>query len=382
MRVKFKVPNRNLYITYIGSKQEIALDSKQDNLSQTWDLIYLSNGNVLIKSAVTPNECLDIYDDDLSKPITWPCNNKGGFNREWTINIFDNKKVAVRSSEKLYLAYSSHLNGDIIYSNTQYKWDLISEEKTTISFATRNILAYNENRQDWIDLLNELYQMKPDILGLQEVVKYAYKLLDKWRDEYLISDPIYTSQGHTTVLLVKKILNPILFQGFPLPDSPKRQRHAFMATLDYADKRIGVATAHIESIFFTEKATQIKCNQITYITNKLMDQDIESAVFMGDCNLTQGSELVRENNCIAKNGLIDVWKELRGTTDNYDDPKYRREDATWDYTNNHKIYHQEWHRPDRIFYFNVDSEILVPKYIERIVNEYSDHYGLYATFES
>jgi endonuclease/exonuclease/phosphatase family metal-dependent hydrolase len=419
MAVVIKIPKQDVYLTYRGLKQRVYLTSGNPNYTnQVWTLHKTKNGKTLIIPESAPNQCLDIYDIDYPGPVTWPCSpssNKGGRNREWVV---ENKTI--RAPNGRYLSFDS-INDKLSYQDEPYTWSIIKvnfvdepskstkssqsssssnlssssnssnsstlkdsggkSKQFTLSVGTRNILAYNDNKQDWVNALNELRNLNLDVVGLQEVNRVAYKLLDGWRDDYIVTEPYFTVQSHTTVLMVHKRLNPTFLPMLMLPNSPSRGRHAQLAQFITPWGVIGIATAHIESVFFSEAATRVKCSQITSITNHLVESGVDGFIFMGDCNLTQGPELTHENACIAKNQLIDLWKELRGTSDDYNDPKYRTEDVTWDYTGNRKIAHQEWHRPDRIFYRNLTNHTLQPKSIERIVNEYSDHYGLYAVFD-
>lgn len=371
MNFFIKALNEELYLTYNGVKKEVSLEEKRKD-GQSWIMVKLTKEKYLIKPNDKPDLCLDIYDLDYPIPVAWPCGSGIGRNREWIIKgetiLSDNGFLTVK-------------NGQLIYQRDAYQWEIFEdlEDIMEIKVATRNILAYGQTINDWKNCLNELFSLDADVVGLQEVTRSAYKLLDSWRDKYLLVEPVF-KQEHTTVLLVKKSLDPTLYKPVELPNSPSRHRHYSMTLFNLSGRKIAVATAHIESVFFDDWSTSIKCTQISAITEALKDLDPDSFIFMGDCNLTQGSELKHENMCIEKNKLIDTWKEVHGTTDDEYDPKFRKEDVTWDYDHNNKVPHKEYHRPDRIFYRNIVKDTLIPQKIERIVNNYSDHFGLYAVY--
>ena len=76
--------------------------------------------------------------------------------------------------------------------------------------------------------------------------------------------------------------------------------------------------------------------------------------------------------------MVDVLKYLNpNLSENDTDPKFRSDYTTWDSKNNKLVTNKgEYHRPDRCFF----SGSLRPISLTRIVNSYSDHYGLFIKF--
>jgi len=102
---------------------------------------------------------------------------------------------------------------------------------------------------------------------------------------------------------------------------------------------------------------------------------------MGDSNLTGAEFLDFDNSCVGRAGLTDVLLYLNPMlNEDQHNAIFKSKYITWDSQNNSLIKANNkkkyFHRPDRCF-FNGN---LRPISIDRIVNSYSDHYGLITKF--
>lgn len=251
----------------------------------------------------------------------------------------------------------------------------------SLSILTYNILRSNDHESfrriiDYVIIVADA-----DIVGLQEVPDYFYKLLIATpliMERYTFIEPHHHHDGD--MLLVKRKLSPTLYESFRLPNT-SLDRHGVVAAFTINATKIVIGSAHLESVFFTKEATQVKCSQMTGMIEVMNAIGGDSIIMICDCNLTQGTQLPMENQCIDNNGLTDVWKLLHGTSDDYNDMNYRLNDATWD-SRNPKVPTQEYHRPDRIFLRNNNvKQQIIPIQIDRLVSSLSDHYALLARFQ-
>lgn len=179
--------------------------------------------------------------------------------------------------------------------------------------------------------------------------------------------------------MIQKIHHAEFYEPLLLVETGQQNRHCLMAEFQLGNRSIVVGTLHLQSIFFRSSATTVKCHQLNQVLGTMKDiNGVASYFILGDMNLTSDHQLKTENKCIEKLGLIDVWKNLHETTEDENDPNYQRNDITWDGRNNTKVKYVEFHRPDRIFISN--NAKLTPISIKRLVNNFSDHYGLVANF--
>lgn len=257
-----------------------------------------------------------------------------------------------------------------------------------LKLITYNILRSNDV-PSWSGIIDILSAELPDIIGLQEVDPRFFDLISQRAEitaTYDFVRPNYyqnTPGSDAELLLIRREYGAIFYEPAILPETSNQNRHTLIAkfTLDHQGKSIPiiVGTCHLESFFFSDASTQIKCSQLTYISEvmRLIDPHATHLIF-GDMNLTGGPQLNRENACIDKLGLTDVWKRLHVTSEDENDPLYQQNDITWDGRNNQKVPYREFHRPDRIFLRTPGT--VTPISIERIINSLSDHYGLRASF--
>ena len=64
-----------------------------------------------------------------------------------------------------------------------------------------------------------------------------------------------------------------------------------------------IGTIHFESVFFSQSATNAKCQQIIESGQILNDMGTDGVILMGDTNLTGGKFLSLENKCISQSGI-------------------------------------------------------------------------------
>lgn len=254
-----------------------------------------------------------------------------------------------------------------------------------LSFLTYNV--WRDNSVENQDKLTSFFaECDADVIALQEVTRPFFdKLLShkKISSQYdFVIPPAFQYQNYDgELLLTKKKFKATLYAHVPL-EKTIQFRHLACGILEINGLKIGIGTAHLESLFFRSEFTDIKGRQLAKICEVLKGMNIHCLLFGGDCNLTGGDELKGEDAYIERLGLTDIWKFSQGTTDDYGDAQYRLKDVTWDGANNPNIPYKEFHRPDRIFFKAfTETDRIVPSSIERVVSNMSDHYGLKAKFQ-
>jgi hypothetical protein len=261
------------------------------------------------------------------------------------------------------------------------KKPLIPKELKCITY---NILRYN-NMKNLEQIAKILKEENADIIALQEVPEQFYY--------YLASDGYFTlnysfNRPETfdleypdgEMLLIKTKLKPEFYEPQMLPETTQH-RYLISAKINVNGKSFMIGTAHFESVFFTYNSEDIKCNQIGESAYVLLDERTDGIILMGDSNLTGAEFLHFDNSCIERSGLIDVLSYINpNLLEDQNDPAFRSKYITWDSQNNTLIRlnnkKKYFHRPDRCFF----SGNLKPISIDRIVNSYSDHYGLIVKF--
>lgn len=251
----------------------------------------------------------------------------------------------------------------------------------TLTCITYNILRTN-TKANLDKIAYILVQLNPDIIALQEVPEKFYDYLStstyfsknyKFRRPPTLDAPTYPDGE---MLLIKKKLKPIFYEPYLLP-ATRQHRYLVSVEIKLDNLRFMIGCVHIESIFKSKRATVVKGNQIVEASELLMGTHTDGVILMGDMNLTGGEYLEQENEFILNSGLTDVLPYLHPEmSEDPNSPIY----ATWDSLNNTLVKNSDIHRPDRCLYQSSD-QTLEPIVIERIVNSYSDHYGLYIIFE-
>ena len=199
-------------------------------------------------------------------------------------------------------------------------------------------------------------------------------------------DIFFAGGRHNTALLVRKSLNGRV-STLPLPHNA--HRHVLLVQFSTAHGSVAFATFHLQSDFFTEKATLVKQAQLDFVADALRQTGADVAFCAGDANLTGGPHLLRlENEAIAGAKVTDAWLNLHETDESQMKLKWKLEHCTWCGRQNPLVrYRHEHHRPDRVFV--VDGTRAVCKTIKRVRGEdedeagdgklqrpYSDHFGL------
>lgn len=252
----------------------------------------------------------------------------------------------------------------------------------TLTCVTYNILRTN-TKANLYKIAYILLQLNPDVIALQEVPEKFYEYLrgnHYFTDNYAFRRPP-TLDAPTypdgEMLLIKKKFKPIFYEPYLLPAT---RQHRFLVSAEILlpnMKTIMIGCVHIESIFKSKRDTVVKGNQIVEASELLMGTHTDGVILMGDMNLTGGEYLEQENEFILNSGLTDVLPYLHPEMiEDSNNPIY----ATWDSLNNKLVKNSDIHRPDRCL-FSSSENTLEPIVIERIVNSYSDHYGLYVIFE-
>jgi endonuclease/exonuclease/phosphatase family metal-dependent hydrolase len=263
---------------------------------------------------------------------------------------------------------------------------VVAKPSKQITMLTYNIWRHN-NASNLYAILALLKEKKADVIGLQEVTEWFFKLLTS--DPYIKENYFYTTPetfpliGDGEMLLIRKGLTVEKVGRIKIsPETSQQQRYLIYALLDLGPFKLAVGTVHLESIFFTQQSTQVKGHELLLaaITLKqLVANKLGAVVLMGDTNLTGGNQLALENKYIQQSDLVDLLKLMYPKMiEDSTNKEYRDRYVTWDKAHNRNIKHEEYHRPDRIFVAN--NGLLKPVKIDRIINEYSDHFGLIATF--
>lgn len=263
----------------------------------------------------------------------------------------------------------------------------------TTSASNLSILTYNvwtgNSSENMNNLCHYLAESDVDIICLQEVTKPFYDKLmfdnAAILQEYEILNPpaadFWDFMGcDGELLMVKKKHQPTFFNPVSL-EQTKQNRYFSYGYVEINNVKVGFATAHIESVFYHPAHTTLKAAQLKQVCGTLDDLNVDGYILSGDLNLTGGEQLQAENQCMDSLQLMDVWKQLKKTTDDEADEKFRNEDATWDGLRNPNIADKtEAQRPDRIC-LRLFRNKVEPVSIERVETSWSDHYGLKANFK-
>ncbi len=248
-----------------------------------------------------------------------------------------------------------------------------------LSFLTYNVWRHNKT-ENQKRLCEFIAKSDADVICLQEVTQIFFDRLmgyENFRERY---DFVYPkSKGDGELLLTKKKFKATLYEQVPLAQT-RQFRHFAYGQIEVNGLRIGLGTAHLESEFFSSKATSIKAAQLKKICKIFDTLKTDCYIFCGDCNLTGGEQLRAEKGCIEELKLIDVWKYFHETTEDYKDESYRKNDITWDGDRNPHVRDREFHRPDRIF-LRSNTDRIVPISMVRLVTDMSDHYPLQSVFQ-
>jgi len=252
-----------------------------------------------------------------------------------------------------------------------------------ITFLTLNVL-FQKDETRYMNIINFIVESKFMVVGLQEVTPFFHDMLTSNAKMTRLYDICYSPGRHDTALLILHLFKP-KFTQVPLlhrinqdnGTSPSL-RNITIGEIEIEKKKIGCATAHLESKFFTEKSTIAKCNQLKQLSEIMTNLNLDHSFVMGDMNLTGAATvdnfLQMENDGIQESGFIDMWLKLHLTDENQNTEDWRQNHCTWDCENNPLVPYREFHRPDRVFLMKNVS----PHSIERVKGEpvYSDHYGL------
>jgi len=254
-----------------------------------------------------------------------------------------------------------------------------STSQKNVTFLTLNVLfKYDETR--YTNIISLVLKSKFMLVAFQEVTPEFCQLLKANKQLMNLYEICCTTTRHDTALLVLNNLKPN-FTQVPVKDRKEATdgkvpslRNITIVEVKYGTKTLACATAHLESIFFTEEATSIKAKQITQITDILNSLKADHSFIMGDCNLTGNDFLELENVAIKDNSLTDLWLKLHPTNEDQRTEDWRKNHCTWDGANNSMVTYNEFHRPDRVLLLkNIDGIS-----IERVIGNpcFSDHYGL------
>lgn len=263
----------------------------------------------------------------------------------------------------------------------------------SLSVLTYNVLWQN-SIEDWENILSYVKEIEPDVIGFQEASRSFYELIksdEYWIYNYNYIKPLFSFYD-SDMLLIKRKFKAEFYTPPLLPKTKEEARRLCLVSFMIGDYKIGVGSVHIQSLFFKPKYTKIKCEQIGFCVETLLTLELDAFILMGDFNFTQNQvmnfrqdipnpnlsyELESENKCLEKYKLTDVWKDIVPTTDNPKDKTFRERDVTWNSEKNYKADNGFFFRLDRIFTRDVSGEChIVGEEIERIEENWSDHYGL------
>ena len=159
---------------------------------------------------------------------------------------------------------------------------------TSFRIATLNIwFDASFNKQRFEASLENLRNLNPDIIGLQECTKLFLEILsnNKWiQCNYIVSDlTTCTFNGwYGVVMLVKRSRSDVQFLSFTKHDfQSKMGRALVVANLNIGGTNISIGSSHFESGDLDEPVRKIQFEQST----KLLDN--EASILCGDFNIVE-----------------------------------------------------------------------------------------------
>ena len=214
-----------------------------------------------------------------------------------------------------------------------------------VSLLTWNIWFDEQNiLQRTLQLIEEIKQLNPDIIALQEVTEPISHILKRKLNYNFAGFPL--EQTYDTLLLSKYEIQD--YNRILLPDS-KMGRNLLLTNFTTLPFQVG--TFHLESVF--DKTSYKKINQLNYCE----EITSENAILMGDTNFTTQ---------YPKTNLKDVFQTIS-------EPEYYK--FTYDGKTNKNIKSKRQSRLDRI-YTKKDYKIQ-EFYLTGTELQQSDHYGVF-----
>ena len=247
-------------------------------------------------------------------------------------------------------------------------------------------IAFNNNDQANIKHIAAFVQLHgTDVVCFQEVNPASRQTLVSALDhDYVHASGKYVEHNHDTMLFVSKRHQNIRFESHPL--EPHKKRTVLYTTFQVSDSlSVACATAHLESEFFTQEATDLKADQLRLVAARLCAiPKMQMYIFAGDMNLTGGPWLTQENDAVARAGFLDVFTQRPGFCVTENNKEWAETDATWCSPENPMIrklqnIHNEHHRPDRMLLLDAGNALPVIKSSHVVRKNWSDHYGIMAT---
>jgi endonuclease/exonuclease/phosphatase family metal-dependent hydrolase len=253
-------------------------------------------------------------------------------------------------------------------------------------------LAKNNIEKNVRRIANHVVRTKPDVLCLQEVTSVWLTIFVKFlQDSYTYAVGKFVDQNHDVALFVRKDNANINFNVYPLVKHDRRSVIIARGVLN--ERRIAITTAHMQSDFFSERATKIKATQLKQIAGILNSDtaDFECEKYAcfklhaGDTNFTGYNLLALENEAITESGFVDMWPivtpgfDARELQDNI---TFQQRDTTWSSPENKTIFQlqkisYEHHRPDRFLIHTNSSKCNAESSVMSIIRrDWSDHFGL------
>ena len=238
---------------------------------------------------------------------------------------------------------------------------------------TYNVAEFSDSDPERLgQLVSSIFDLKPDLVFIQEAELQALKALDALPDTrahyVLFRDGISGSiPSGGLVILAKRSLKPRLGSFRPLPSKLDRGALTLDVTLCGVPHRL--VDVHLESpdlLFWQSRDVRFK--QVESLQASLQDRG--ALIVAGDFNVF--SEYDADE--ALPDEWTDVWSEL-----NTEDPG-----ATWDPKTNsmaslYRLLGLSGYRLDRVLF---KSDVLVPLSISRLgvgmTPNLSDHYGLIA----
>ncbi len=266
----------------------------------------------------------------------------------------------------------THSTHDTRRSKGQPSWAKEMSHCESLSVVTYNIwFGEIASYQRWAAILDQLQDLAPDIIALQEVTHDFLGLLraNHWiRNHFMISDAYGTTIQSYGVVILSRIV-PEHFTLYDLPS--KMGRKLLLAGFPGS---IAVSTIHLESLRPSRPLRERQFAQCVEILSSF-----DHAVFMGDMNFC--SSWPQENRRVPAD-YADVWPTLRPeepgyTVDSVRNPMLSSMGKSRKQTRYDRIFlrtsQSQW-RPERIQLIGTssigDNEFLFP----------SDHFGLWAQF--
>jgi endonuclease/exonuclease/phosphatase family metal-dependent hydrolase len=256
-------------------------------------------------------------------------------------------------------------------------------------------LAYNNVPENVFCIATHICNTQPDVVCLQEVTAQWVELLEKYLgDSYIYATGPVVSTHHDVGIWIRKDAQEVKFSVYRLRHHDRRS--LVVATCVLHGRNVAIATAHLQSSFFTQEATATKAVQLRQVADALTQASSQSntglapescfKVYAGDTNLTGNHLLAQENKAIKDAGFVDVWPSTTPAFDRkelQDDVTFQRRDATWCSPENKTIFdlqktsYIEHHRPDRVLLEKRTAKrYLYRASMDIIRTEWSDHYGV------